>query len=619
MKNIRTILILFLINAFVFSSINFISAEEEVLEIEPIAISEEIIITGNTNEYNNKGGLFFYKDVQLLDIDNDTFEIIGDGFWAKDITNVYHGGKIAAQADPEIFEALNEVYGKDINSVFYRNFIMNNANVDTFQQINNSFAIDNNNVYYLNRIINKADPDTFTALNETFAKDKYRAYYQDRLMEVSHLDSFFAFNSLYSKDRNTTYYYIYPINGSDVNSFAVIDDNYSKDKNIVFYRYNKIIESDPGTFEVMSKTYAKDKSNYYKDGKALSGSEQTYFERFRKKDLSGRCGREEILGEGREEKDLTNGFLSSDNCVYFKRESILDSHLSTFAVINNEYAKDKNYIYYFSNEGITKLEYSDPVSFQILGKSYARDKYTMYYQAKEFEIGGYDSFKVICTHEKCDVDSINNNNLYLKGEIAEVDAQMREIIEGAIAVYNSSNDINKIVEHNNTKRNLEEETDGMLNLTNKIVDYSKLTMAGIYAINNFIVYGTVSTQFLGAGERAGVVNSYKSAYKKMPATEEEWIDVIKIGTGRWPSIVSEEAEFRAKGKFGLIYKRAPFMYDSNDNAAITIMAYGLRPTNRNMESEEAAIMSFRRIFYEHPNSAADWDIVRAISYSGATR
>jgi len=139
------------------------------------------------------------------------------------------------------------------------------------------------------------------------------------------------------------------------------------------------------------------------------------------------------------------------------------------------------------------------------------------------------------------------------------------------------------------------------------------------AVINFIAYGTKTTLILGGGERAGVLNSYKSAFGKLPQTEEDWADVIKISNGRWPSQISEEAEATAKTSFKKIYLREPNMDNQNDNAAVTTIAYGLRPSPRNLDSEKKAILTFRHINGFNPISAVDWDVVRAIAYSGATR
>ncbi len=136
---------------------------------------------------------------------------------------------------------------------------------------------------------------------------------------------------------------------------------------------------------------------------------------------------------------------------------------------------------------------------------------------------------------------------------------------------------------------------------------------------NFVTYGTPATVSLGSGERLGVLNSYKAAFGRVPSTEAELSDALKIATGRWPSEKSEKAETKAAAAFKVIYKRVANMTQANDNAAVTVMAYGLRPALRNTNSEKAAVAIFRAIFKKAPTLATDWDLVRAISYSGAKR
>lgn len=142
------------------------------------------------------------------------------------------------------------------------------------------------------------------------------------------------------------------------------------------------------------------------------------------------------------------------------------------------------------------------------------------------------------------------------------------------------------------------------------------------AINVFITYGVDdNTKKLGAGERAAVMHSYQSVFKKLPETEEEFLDAIKIANGRWPSKTSEPAEHRAQENFRTIYKRNADMDNPHDNAAVTIMAYGLRQRaeNRNLNSEQQGIKTFKAIYGATPATSEDWNIMQAITYSGATR
>lgn len=139
------------------------------------------------------------------------------------------------------------------------------------------------------------------------------------------------------------------------------------------------------------------------------------------------------------------------------------------------------------------------------------------------------------------------------------------------------------------------------------------------AIENFAACGTGASMKLGAGERLGVVNSFKSAFGRLPNSQEDWFDVIKIGNGRFPGHTNADAETRAKASFKKVYLRDADTSVTADNNAVVVMAYGLRPLPRNLNSEAASTVSFRAVYGRTPTSAADWDIVRAIAYSGATR
>lgn len=153
---------------------------------------------------------------------------------------------------------------------------------------------------------------------------------------------------------------------------------------------------------------------------------------------------------------------------------------------------------------------------------------------------------------------------------------------------------------------------------------SKVVPAGTPAdvrgeISNFIAYGTLSTVGLGAGERAGVVDSYRAAYGRLPRSVADWNDAIKIANGRWPSATNVAREKSMESAFKRIYLRAPRRANARDDAAVVIMTYGLRMGVRKLGSEKAASQSFLAIYGRGPASASDWDAVRAVAYSGATR
>ena len=196
--------------------------------------------------------------------------------------------------------------------------------------------------------------------------------------------------------------------------------------------------------------------------------------------------------------------------------------------------------------------------------------------------------------------------------------QLEQILSDTSAIYSSG--ISGVLENTGSSRNEEKENETLGKyINNLIADEEDIPSDNINLLNYFITYGTLSTKSLGEGERAGVLNSYKKAFGKLPQTETEWSDAIKIANGRWPSETSQSALDSAKVEFRKVYDREPDMDSPNDNAAVSVIAYGLRPSQRNLDSEKAAIKSFRYVYGHDPVSALAWDIVRAIAYSGATR
>jgi len=149
--------------------------------------------------------------------------------------------------------------------------------------------------------------------------------------------------------------------------------------------------------------------------------------------------------------------------------------------------------------------------------------------------------------------------------------------------------------------------------------YGGLDNSVKFPIARYIESGTKSTARLGSGERAGTINSFKTAFDKLPATLDDWRDVIMIANGRWPSRIGLKAEERARVSFEKIYLRQPDGKNGPDANAIAVAAYGLRPVKRAIDSEKFAIAAFISIYGKNPTDPTDWDLVRAIAYSGAKR
>jgi hypothetical protein len=219
-------------------------------------------------------------------------------------------------------------------------------------------------------------------------------------------------------------------------------------------------------------------------------------------------------------------------------------------------------------------------------------------------------------------DTIRQENIEIvKPEPIKPINQITNINEASQSL--AQGNVNELLAQINQLRNqLREQETQIRYLKNLTSELSKISSTMQTAVNTFITYGVDdNTKRLGEGERAAVINSYKSAYGKLPNSESELNDVIKIANGRWPSATNTNSENKAKTEFRNIYKREANMNNANDNAAVTIMAYGLRQRaeNRNLNSESAGLKIFRGIYGRMPQNTQDWNILQAITYSGATR
>ncbi len=225
-----------------------------------------------------------------------------------------------------------------------------------------------------------------------------------------------------------------------------------------------------------------------------------------------------------------------------------------------------------------------------------------------------ESKNIITETEKAVKEIVNN----AKGAAAEFAQKITAMAVDAAEVVKAR--VNSLLLLVGLKRDINSEAEAAGKYVRALTSGIKAVTAETrYALTNFVTYGTPTTLRLGEGERAGVVNSYKSAFGKLPASEAEWNDVIKIANGRWPSERNNISEANATEAFKKIYLRAPDRNNPNDDAAVMVISYGLRPADRNLDSEKTAIRIFKAIYGYNPSSATAWDIVRAIAYSGATR
>jgi len=188
------------------------------------------------------------------------------------------------------------------------------------------------------------------------------------------------------------------------------------------------------------------------------------------------------------------------------------------------------------------------------------------------------------------------------------------ILTEAEALYVTS-DVRTILGHLGVNRNEAMEEKYNKELTPRVVP-ADISPEHLAAIQNFVNYGTKSNVRLGQGERAGAVNSFRAIYKRVPANECDWQNVIKIADTKMPYDLSAGREEEVLKTFKEIYG---YDYDSNnllERIAHKVMSYGVRPQIRDLDAEYTAAKVFYRIYGKFPTTASEWDANRALAYSG---
>ena len=196
----------------------------------------------------------------------------------------------------------------------------------------------------------------------------------------------------------------------------------------------------------------------------------------------------------------------------------------------------------------------------------------------------------------------------------EIPTQYSCTITEPEALYITS-DVNDILGHLSVNRDTDMENKYNNELTPRVTP-ADLDSAILSAVQNFINYGTRSTVKQGQGERAGLVNSFKANYGRVPQDACDWQNVIKMANTKLPDSLNTEREDLMRGEFSKMYNRQDNRDNPRDYIAIKIMSYGIRPQIRNLDAERQAISVFESIFGHKPTGANEWDMNRALAYSG---
>lgn len=388
-------------------------------------VNSFVVLEGDYSYAKDKNAVY-YSGEKIKGANPKTFKIISDGSYSKDDKNVYVGREIVKGADPKTFREIPETnYVRDKNNLYYHFGDVKNLgkiNEKDFKILDNNLVKNGNEMYYLGEKVNIKNPEKFEIIRNdlsspslvVYGKDDKHVYVMTPYEEAGYLkiiknadkDTFEVMeNSNYSKDKNNIYYTGYNVvqlQDVDKNSFTIVEDeNFSYDKNNVYYAGRKLNDISPNGFKVTRLVNRRNRPiNFLNDNKNIYKFIEEY--------------------------DEETGELKSVKITVVKNPKVDSKTFEVFDYWEN-YFRDKNNVYY-ENElykmGLKKIEGADRNSFEILNSEFSKDKNNVYYYGNKMKGISPDGFEIVGNefvfknHE--DFVSIikdKNNVYYLKGKV----------------------------------------------------------------------------------------------------------------------------------------------------------------------------------------------------------
>ena len=301
-------------------------------------------------------GVYYFVNREMKKLQNadfNTFEEVSKNEYYRDKNGVYYYDEYEGTmtklkgADPKTFEGISYTLGKDKNAIYKKENRLSGIDPATFEEIDAAFTKDKNNIYYEDVPMKGIDPKTFEPfVNYTHVKDKNGIYHfylfnDDLVVEKVELSPEIDLKTLqsfenyaeYSKDKNNVYYDFQKIEGADIKTFEPDGYSIGKDKKGVYYKTHKINGIDVNSTEVLENEFYKDKNNIYYRNKKLENFKPENFEVI-SSSLVGQ--NEDCYYFTEDENDNTKFFLLENKNV----------DAETFEVLDEEYTKDKNNVYY---------------------------------------------------------------------------------------------------------------------------------------------------------------------------------------------------------------------------------------------------------------------------------
>ncbi len=209
----------------------------------------------------------------------------------------------------------------------------------------------------------KIDPATFMVLTDEYVKDATQVFGMENAIsgpgsQIIGADAptFKLIDENYEADKDHVYWRGDLIPGSDPVTFVDFTDSaFAKDAHAIYFDEQKVLpQADPATFvPVGERGYGKDKNHVYFCGEGIGINPQFECSTVAVADPSTF-----II--------LSDYYAKDKNGVYDSMGHLITGvDLSTFVLLNDFYAKDKNNVYVDTGGGASIVQGADPTTFQV--------------------------------------------------------------------------------------------------------------------------------------------------------------------------------------------------------------------------------------------------------------
>ena len=385
------------------------------------------VVLDKENGYAKDKNSVYYFGKKIEGANSKTFKIISDGMYSKDDENVYVAGEIVKGADPKTFRRISETnYARDKNNLYYyygEDKFLGKINENNFKILDSKLIKNGNEMYYSGEKANIKNPEKFEPIK--VSDDKHILYGKDD-------------ENIYVVTSDEKHGYFKAIKNADKDTFEVMekDTRYSKDKNNIYYAGHNVVQLqdvDKDSFVIGEENgFSYDKKNVYYEGRKLNDIKPSEFKVTRVDNNSNQSiiflKDDKNIYKLVEIFDKETGELKSVKTAVVKNPKVDSKTFETFEYWP-VYFRDKNNVYY-ENElykmSLKKIEGVDRNSFEILNSEFSKDKNNVYYYGNKMKGISPDGFEfvgnkfVFKNHE----DFISflkdkNNVYYLKGKIGK--------------------------------------------------------------------------------------------------------------------------------------------------------------------------------------------------------